>query len=286
MTPPALFLPHRTESGDHLLLPSEFARSVWSLDLVHGAATAALLARTAETALRPGLRIARLTVDLMRPIPLQPLEARATIVRDGKRIQVIEASLFLRSPDGEAERSGDRAAIEVGRATALALLESDLPTDGVLEFDAISPPDPQTLQTTPAEIPGGGDAYHTTVEWRLTEPWGAAERPAVWIRNPAQILPGEPLSPVARAVASADALSPLANYGPAYTDESMGFINPDITLYLHREPRDEWLCVSATSRQGGRGYSIADGALHDRCGPVGRIVLATLAQTRRPDGLP
>ena len=73
MTSPALFLPQPDESGEDLLLPSKFSRSVWSLDLVHGAATAALLARTAERALRPGLRIVRLTIDLMRPVPLEPL---------------------------------------------------------------------------------------------------------------------------------------------------------------------------------------------------------------------
>ena len=261
-------------------MPSEFARSIWSLDVVHGAATAALLARTVETALRPGLRVVRITVDLMRPVPLQPLDARATVVRDGKRIQLIEAGLYL-----PADPARGVEEVEVSRATALALWESDLPTDGVLEVDPATPPDPEGLPILPGEIPVSGGAYHTAVEWRLADDWGTSERPMVWIRNPTQILPGEPLSPLARSVATADALSPLANFGPTFADESMGFINPDITLYLHREPRDEWLCVVTTSRHGGKGYSIADGALRDRSGPVGRIALASLAQRQRPEGM-
>ena len=107
----------------------------------------------------------------------------------------------------------------------------------------------------------------------------------LWIRNPTEILPGEPLSPLARAVATADALSPLANFAPPFADESIGFINADISLYLHREPLDEWLCVVATSRQGGKGYAVSDGALYDRRGPLGRIALASLAQQQRPLGI-
>ena len=299
MTPRALFLPHiapelRSENvaqearpennapearsdDDDLFLPSEFARSVWSLELVHGAATAALLARTAERALRPGLRIVRLTVDLMRPVPLQPLAARAVLVRDGKRIQVIQAGLYLVGGEGDG--------LEVGRATALAMRESDLSTEGVLEIDAATPPDPETLAAMPGKVTSDGGSYHDSIEWRSSEEWGTAERPMLWIRNRTHILPGEPLSPVARAVATADALSPLANFAPPFADDSIGFINADITLYLHREPSDEWLCVVAQSRQSGRGYAVSSGALYDRRGPVGRIVLASLAQVHRPRGM-
>ena len=280
MTEPALFLPQASETGEQLLLPSEFSRSVWSLELVHGAATAALLARTAEQALRPGLRIVRLTVDLMRPVPLQPLAARATPVRDGKRIQVVQSGLFLPGPEGSE--------VEVGRATALAMWQSDLPSAGALTIDETTPPDPETLQTMPTKARDEGGAYHSSIEWRPVGEWGAegdSQRPMLWIRNPTEIIPGERLSPVARAVATSDALSPLANFAPAFADDSISFINADITLYLHRHPSDEWLCVVATSRQGGDGFAVADGALYDRAGPIGRIALASLAQRQRPQGM-
>ena len=133
---------------------------------------------------------------------------------------------------------------------------------------------------------GGAEAYHSTVEWRPVGEWGASPRPMLWIRNPADIVPGEPLSPLSRAVATADSLSPLANAEPSRRREgAVGFINADITLYLHRDPADEWLCVVATSRQGGGGFVVCDGALYDRRGPLGRIALASLAQTQQPLGL-
>jgi acyl-coenzyme A thioesterase PaaI-like protein len=277
MSAPALFLPQSGEDGRTLLAPARPARSVWSLDLVHGAAMAALLARGVEGAVRPELRVARLTIDLMRPAPMQPLEARTTVVREGRRIQVVQSGLFT-------DRGG--ATVELARATALALRPSDLPTAGVIDVDAAQPPDPDSLPRRPANMVGGAEAYHSTVDWRPVGEWGASERPMLWIRNPADIVPGEPLSPLARAVATADALSPLANAEPSRRREgAVGFINADITLYLHRYPAGEWLCVAATSRHGGEGFVVSDGALYDRRGPLGRIALASLAQTQQPLGL-
>lgn len=276
MSAPALFLPQPGDDGRPRLLPSAFARSVWSLELVHGAATAALLARTVEGAVREDLRIVRLTVDLMRPVPLVPLDARAIVVREARRIQVVEAGLFV-------QRDGEE--LEVGRATALAMWRSPLSTEGVLAVDAASPPAPESLPTLGQTQTPGEAAYHSSIEWRPTTPWPTDERPALWIRNPTEIVPGEPLSPVARAVATADALSPLANFAPSFRDESVGIINADISLYLHRQPSDEWLCVVATSRHGDHGVAVSDGALYDRSGPVGRIALASLAQSERPLGV-
>ncbi len=274
MSAPALFQPQPDEGGRTLLLPNRCARSVWSLDLVHGAATAALLARGVEGALRPELRVARLTIDLMRPAPMQPLEARTAVVREGRRIQVVQSGLFT--------SRGDET-VEVARATALALRPSDLPTGEALDVDAARPPDPESLPRRPANMAGGAEAYHSTVEWRPVGQWGASQRPMLWIRNPADIVPGEPLSPLSRAAATADSLSPLANAEPSRRREgAVGFINADITLYLHRDPSDEWLCVVATSRQGGGGFVVCDGALYDRRGPLGRIALASLAQTQQP----
>ena len=277
MSAPALFLPQPGEGGRTLLAPADCARSVWSLDLVHGAAMAALLARGVEAAVRPELRVARLTIDLMRPAPMQPLEARTAVVREGRRIQVVQSGLFT-------ARGGET--VELARATALALRPSDLRAGEALAADAAQPPDPESLPRRPANMVGGAEAYHSTVEWRTVGEWGASPRPMLWIRNPAAIVPGEPLSPLARAVATADSLSPLANWEPSRRREgAVSFINADITLYLHRESDDEWLCVVATSRQGDGGFVVCDGALYDRRGPLGRIALASLAQTAQPLGL-
>jgi acyl-CoA thioesterase len=62
------------------------------------------------------------------------------------------------------------------------------------------------------------------------------------------------------------------------------FINADITLYLHRPPEGEWLCLETTGRSSHEGIATGDGLMHDRSGLVGRCVAASLAQRSRPGG--
>ncbi len=40
------------------------------------------------------MRIARLTVDLMRPVPVAPLTIETEIVREGRKIQLVNARLL------------------------------------------------------------------------------------------------------------------------------------------------------------------------------------------------
>src|SRR6266508_2268290 len=76
---------------------------------MHGGAPAALLARAIER-FEPGpaSHIARLTVELLRPVPLAPLTVTTRMARPGKKVQPVEASLF----------AGDQ---EVVRTTGLRL---------------------------------------------------------------------------------------------------------------------------------------------------------------------
>ncbi len=266
MAGPSLFL-HQAGA----FLPTPLARGPWDLRFLHGSPIAALLARSVERSAKPGFHVVRLTIDLMRAVPFVPLTAGAEVVRDGGRIQVIVAAL---------QAGGE----EMARATALLMREGQSIAGGAIELDAAAPPPPEAFQPMGSPNPGQ-EAYHTAVEWRPTEPFGQSERPALWVRIGPALLPGEPLSPLARAAATADALSPLANFAPSFRQNlSGGFINADITLYLQRRPVGEWLCLTVTSRQGGPGYAIADGPLRDRLGLVGRIALASLATTATPLG--
>lgn len=92
--------------GDRAL-PTALARGPWSPDAQHGGAAAALIARAAERC-DPGPAdfVARLTIDLLRPVPLAPLEVRARTTRPGKKVQWVEVVLVADD-------------VEIVRATAL-----------------------------------------------------------------------------------------------------------------------------------------------------------------------
>ncbi len=65
------FLYRRT--GD-VYAPTQWAGSPWSRELQHGGPVNGLIASAAEAAAaETGLRVVRLSVDLFRPTPLEPL---------------------------------------------------------------------------------------------------------------------------------------------------------------------------------------------------------------------
>jgi hypothetical protein len=60
------------------------------------------------------------------------------------------------------------------------------------------------------------------------------------------------------------------------------FINVDLTVHLHRMPSTEWVCLEAVTVPEPNGIGMADSALHDERGPIGRA-LQTLLVRKRPE---
>lgn len=82
-----------TRDGD-VYHPTRLTEGPWSPDAQHGGPPAALLAGAIERA-RSEVEMlgARVTVELPRPVPLQPLRLRIQLVRPGRRVQLVEATL-------------------------------------------------------------------------------------------------------------------------------------------------------------------------------------------------
>ena len=76
----------RLEAGRYL--PTDRARGPWSPDALHGAPVAALLAHVVEQERPADLELARLTVDLCRPVPFAPLSVILERSREGRRVAV------------------------------------------------------------------------------------------------------------------------------------------------------------------------------------------------------
>ena len=91
------------------LVPTGIARSMWSDNQMHGVAISGALARTIEACVlgagRDDLRPARMTVDLFRPATMDPCRVTAEVVREGKRICLVDAVL---TQGGVAGRAGER----------------------------------------------------------------------------------------------------------------------------------------------------------------------------------
>src|SRR5438067_4860105 len=96
---------------------TEIALGPWFEKALHGGAPAALLVHVVTAAVPdPQLRLARITCEFVRPVLLGELTARVEVVRPGRRVTLLDASL------------GDGQGVEVTRARALLVRPSQVGT--------------------------------------------------------------------------------------------------------------------------------------------------------------
>jgi hypothetical protein len=107
----------------------------------------------------------------------------------------------------------------------------------------------------------------SAMEMRFLDDPSALAPTRVWMRLRHPLLPGQEPSPLARLAATADfgngvnAVLPFDDYL---------FINADLHVHLHREPRGEWIGLDSRTLLHAGGAGLSDSVLHDLDGPVGR----------------
>ena len=134
-----------------------------------------------------------------------------------------------------------------------------------------APPPPEQGRTAPSPVIGGRAFHSHGVEMRFAdgELFTQLGPATVWIRLRVPVVEGEEPSPWQRVAASAD-------FGNGVSSElefgSHLFINPDLTVFVHRPPVGEWVCLDARTRYGTPGIGMAESALWDTEGRIGRAV--------------
>ncbi len=287
------------ESGEHFAA-GELARGPWSPEAQHGGAPAALLARAFERLPQPDdpkrppqrgdtgrppqpgdterlpqrgdterppqpgdLVLARITYEFLRPVPLGALRVEAGVVRPGRRIQLLEGSIF--SAEG----------VEVVRARALRIRPADapaatpasirLPPPGDGAPNDFDPRDRVMFATDAMEIRFVAGAFH--------QPGPAT----AWFRLRARLVAGEEPSSLQRLAAASDfgnGISAVLSW-----DDHL-FINPDLTLYVERQPDGDWIALQAQTSIASGGIGVSDSVLYDQHGRVGRAIQALLVAPR------
>jgi hypothetical protein len=243
------------------IVPGELTRGPWDPNSQHAGPPSALLARALERCEpREGVRIARVTVEILAPVPIAPLGVSARVVRPGRSVELIEAS--LEGADGE-----------LMRARGWRLAESDITTD----WEQEEPP-PGHEGAEPLEFFPTGQAvgWHTAMEivfarGRFLEPGPAT----VWMRPRVELVAGEEITPLQRVMLAADG----GNGVSAPLDWTRFiFINTDLTVHLLRPPAGEWVCLDSVTHVDGLGMT--DTALWDENGRIGRAAQTLLVRAR------
>ena len=91
--PETFFTVERRADGSEWFTPTDHARGPWDPDACHGGPPTGLLVRALEQA-APGMRLARVSVDIGRPVPMAGFTIRAEVTRGGRATANTSAAIL------------------------------------------------------------------------------------------------------------------------------------------------------------------------------------------------
>jgi hypothetical protein len=255
------------------LRATELARGPWDPNALHGGPVSALCAWVVERHdPGPAMFVARMTVELLRPVPLARLHVAATTLRPGARVQWID--VVVHDDDGRL----------VAAARALRLQRAEAPTFDVGPHALVGLPERMPLAPDESGGPPIGLAgtlgFWSANDFRMASgDWQLPGPGAAWLRLRVHLIDDDPVSPLQRVMAAADFGSGIGN--PVRL-AGTGTINADVTVHLHRPPIGEWIGLASAAVAHGEGVGLADTVVHDEVGPIGRAAQSLLVQTNVP----
>ena len=247
--------------GDGRFRSTPHTRGPWDPAFQHAGPPAALLGRALERcAPRDDFVPARLTFEILRPVPVAELAAAARVVRPGRSVELL---------DGELTAGGE---------TVMTVRAWRVKATGA-ETVADRPPPPRPAEATP--LPAGlaeGFGYGEAVELRFAAgSWQVPGPATVWTRLRVPVVAGEEPSGLQRVLAVADSANGVSAVLPL---GDWLFINPELTVHLRRPPRGEWICLDAETAISHGGAGFARSVLSDDDGVVAQGAQSLLVAPR------
>ena len=252
--PPGAYL--ALENGAYA--STDLTRGPWHPDHQHGGPPIALVARSIERAAAAlGLtHVARLTANLLRPIPIAELEIAVQTEYAGRNVAHLAARL---SAGGK----------ELARFTAVAQREAQLEFPADLPGHPL-PQAPRSVEESPPApflFASKTIGYHDLIEGRIAQGVAFRGPSAVWFRLRHPLLAGEEPSALQRVAVAADSgngISAILDF------HRYIFVNSDLSINLLRQARGEWICIAARTLLGPEGGGLAEARIFDAQGMIGR----------------
>lgn len=236
----------------------------WSPGTQHLGPPSALLVRAMEQlpSAAPML-FARVTVEILGPVPVAELTVTAGVDRPGRSVELLGAEMS----------AGGRV---VARARAWRHVRSDTSTVAVGVDEPLPPPEAGEPMHRPENWSAG---YLDAMEWRALSGHLGKPGPAkVWGRQGVPLVVDEQPTGLQRLFVIADSGNGVSS---VLDPLEWLFINSELTVHLYREPVGEWIALDAKTAIGPDGVGTAFSTLHDSQGAVGRGAQALLI---RPQG--
>ena len=261
MTVQALFV----RDGDWYV-PTAYTTGPWRPDAMHGGPPSALIGLAIHANLETGQRVARINIDLEKPVPLLPL--RTTVLRRqvSRRVTHVYVELVT-----------DSAIVATARAL---LLQEDEPVPLIDRALPVAPP-----LTGPQSASRGGDAPHGSalifhrdaIEARFTKgDWAVPGSADAWMRLTVPLILGEPTPALCELLAIADFGSPLGQ--AVAPGAAIALINVDVNVTLSGTPSGPWFHLTTQGTVSDHGIGLAVTNLADENGYLGVITQSQLTQ--------
>ena len=259
--------------ADHLFVrdgmrfsPSALTTGPWRADAMHGGPPAALAGWAIGTEVGADEYVARVNVELERPVPLVPLEVLVARRRVSGRVAHVDVTVSV------VEES-----TVVLSARGLVLRVSEVPEPKSKIAEPVEPvPGPEAAARLSAFASGDLTAYHRdAVEHRFTKGEFFELGPTTsWIRLRQPLVAGEETSGLCRVLAAADfgsGISAIFDF-----NDGIGLINADLSVSLRRRPQGEFIRVAATTHLDPSGTAMATSLLADEAGELGMATQSLL----------
>lgn len=254
----AFYAPLDEAAGTAGFDPTGATQGPWSARMQHGGPPSALIVREMER-LVPAAEghLAKLAVDFLAPVPMAPLTVRTTVLKPGRRAELLAAEVAAEGRTVLTARGWWRRRVE-GLVPEVA--------------DAASAPFPN-----PGSVPGAAaddelsryldHGWMKAMEFRYVSGGPTEPGPCrVWVRPRLPLVANEPTSATQNAVLVADGSSGVSS---ALDFRTHLFSNLDLNLSFLRPPEGSWVGVDAVSAIDSAGGGTTAARLSDAHGVYG-----------------
>lgn len=253
------FIKRETQSDGSVIAhyqPTLHAQGAWNDHEQHMApATGILTHELLQYSPNPNLRLARLSLDILGLIPLEPFTISTRTIRPGKTIELVEAVMSCAGRDCIIAR-------------AWRLLTQD--TNEIADFeDLTASSDPNKLPRW-EEVKGWPGGFIASIQ-AAADPDRRPGKGLVWLTTDLDMVEGELTSDLVHFMGLVDTANGVVpRKGLNLAELQWAFPNTDLQIHMHRLPQGKWLGIEAVQQYGADGIGLTSAILHDLHGPFGR----------------
>jgi len=253
------------KEGD-VFTPQATAGGPWSETMQHGGPVNAIITMSVEAAAKEiGMDVVRLTMDILKPVPMKAVQIKSHFIRKGGKMAVVDTILTV---------AGSDEPVASGRAV---LLKAKPGKGSMVDTSGPCPESRATLLKEPwlpvemaAQLPPG---LHHLIQFY---PSANKERPFCWVNGAAQMLQDRALTPLEHCATTADMTTVLATRMCATQAGGLSFdvaeiMNTNTSIHFSRPPIGEWFAYTDHFIQVAGGYGVAECVIYDEQGCIGKV---------------